>query len=76
MTESRPKTAAGQALAGWNSRSKVMADTVIRIEEEAVAAWLSSDDAARRLSDALANNVRGEAVTYEVGAILTEMAKG
>ncbi len=75
MSESRPTTKAGQALAGWNRRSQVMADTVLRIEHEAVAAWLASQEAERRLADALGRHVKrdGDDVSYDVHAILEEL---
>jgi hypothetical protein len=72
---SHPVTKAGQALAGWNSRSRSMAETVVRIEHEAVATWLASDEAEQTLTEALAANVEcaAEGVRYDPRAILAAL---
>ncbi len=77
VTEARPTTKSGQALAGWNRRSQVMADTVIRIEREAVGAWLASADAEQRLAAALERHVSrdGDSVSYDLREILDELRK-
>ena len=75
---SHPETKAGQALAGWNSRSKSMAETIVRIEREAVATWLGSDDAEQRLTAALTANVEcsPNGPRYHPRAILAALREG
>ena len=73
-----PTTSAGRALAAWNRRSHAMAETVARIEAEAVDEWLASDDAQRQLDEALAGNVECTATgaRYDVKIILAAMRQG
>jgi len=52
--KTHPTTKAGQALAAWNRRSRTMAATIARIEQQAVDDWLASDAAAEAMAAVLA----------------------
>ena len=49
----RPISKAGQAAVGWRSRSDALAETIVRVEQQAIDEWLASDEAAVALAKAL-----------------------
>jgi hypothetical protein len=49
-----PRTISGRALAAWGRRSQAMAETIARIEHEAVDDFLASEETLRLLEQALA----------------------
>jgi hypothetical protein len=75
--KTEPTTNAGRALAAWNRRSRTMAETIARIEAEAVEEWLRSPEAEQRLADALAKNVdcTPEGLRYDVRALLASLRR-
>ena len=49
----RPVSKAGQAAVGWRTRSDALAETIVRVEQQAIDEWLASDDAVASLARAL-----------------------
>ena len=49
----RPITKAGQAMLAWRSRSEAAAETIVRVEQQAIDEWLASVAAAASLARAL-----------------------
>jgi hypothetical protein len=74
-TRREPTTNAGRALAAWNRRSTSMAETIVRIEQQAVADWLVSPRLEARLRVALEAHVEcgSDGAHYDVAAILAAL---
>ena len=74
-TQTEPTTNAGRALAAWNRRSTSMAETIARIEQQAVADWLASPQLEGRLRVALEAHVEcaGDGAHHDVAAILAAL---
>jgi len=74
-TRREPTTNAGRALAAWNRRSSSMAETILRIEQQAVADWVASPQLEARLRAALEAHVEcaGDGAHYDVAGILADL---
>ena len=74
-TGREPTTNAGRALAAWNRRSNSTAETIVRIEQQAVADWLASPRLEARLRAALEAHVEcaGDGAHYDLAAILAAL---
>jgi transposase-like protein len=72
--KTRPTTRAGQALAAWNRRSRTMAETIARIEQQAVEDWLASDQTNEALAAVL--STKREWTENDASSILEALRGG